>query len=266
MEISSDTKIAALLKENPQALDAIISISAHYKKLQNPLLRKILAARVSIADAAKVGGVTIEAFYNKLLPLGFSVKKHQPSPQYAKVKNVEGKVLSYDVILDVRDDLKKGKDPFSRILDALKKLPKNNTLLLVNSFVPAPLVKILEKKGFEVFCYEEEPKLVKTYISKKHDKDIVVEADTDRCETIQTLKNTFGDNIKVINVKNLEMPGPMVKILEEAKSLPSGHALHVLHKKVPVYLLPELQDLGFEAYIEEKSENDVELLVYRKRS
>jgi|GEM_PF-6123362 len=45
MIINGDTKIAALLKANPDALEAIIGISPGFKKLRNPVLRKILAAK-----------------------------------------------------------------------------------------------------------------------------------------------------------------------------------------------------------------------------
>ncbi|MCC6542735.1 MAG: DUF1858 domain-containing protein, partial [Flavobacteriales bacterium] len=48
MTITSDTKIAALLRESPDALEAIISLSPKYNKLRNPLLRKLMASRATI--------------------------------------------------------------------------------------------------------------------------------------------------------------------------------------------------------------------------
>lgn len=71
MYINEDTKISALIRHNPKSIDAIVSISNNFDKLKNPILRKILASRVSIKQAAKIGGSTIEAFYDKLTPLGF---------------------------------------------------------------------------------------------------------------------------------------------------------------------------------------------------
>ncbi|MDX5436888.1 MAG: DUF1858 domain-containing protein, partial [Pontibacter sp.] len=56
MEIAANTKISAILKANPDAIEAIAAINRHFEKLRNPLLRKILASRVTIADAARIGG------------------------------------------------------------------------------------------------------------------------------------------------------------------------------------------------------------------
>ena len=43
--INANTKINAVLKEHPQALEAIISISPKFNKLSIPLLRKLVASR-----------------------------------------------------------------------------------------------------------------------------------------------------------------------------------------------------------------------------
>jgi hypothetical protein len=54
MLINSQTKIAALLKHNPDALEAIVPLSPDFKKLRNPVLRKLMAGRTSIAMASKM--------------------------------------------------------------------------------------------------------------------------------------------------------------------------------------------------------------------
>ena len=43
--INANTKIASLLKEHPDALETIISISPKFTKLRNPVLRKVIAGR-----------------------------------------------------------------------------------------------------------------------------------------------------------------------------------------------------------------------------
>jgi hypothetical protein len=59
------------------------------------------------------------------------------------------------------------------------------------------------------------------------------------------------------------MPLPMVTILSELEKLPEHKALFVLHKKVPVYLLPELKDRGFSYLIQNTPDDKVNLLIYR---
>lgn len=60
MVINSDTKIAAILKQHPDALEAIISIDQKFGKLRNPLLRKLMAGRTSIAMASKIAGTELK--------------------------------------------------------------------------------------------------------------------------------------------------------------------------------------------------------------
>ncbi|HRF19059.1 MAG TPA: DUF1858 domain-containing protein, partial [Chitinophagaceae bacterium] len=66
MIINANTKIATVLKAHPGALEAIISISPKFQKLRNPILRKLMAGRTSLAMASKVGGCTINEFFEKL--------------------------------------------------------------------------------------------------------------------------------------------------------------------------------------------------------
>jgi hypothetical protein len=62
MTINADTKIGAILKENPEALEAIVSISTRFEKLRNPLLRKIMAPRTTLSMASRVGGCSVSDF------------------------------------------------------------------------------------------------------------------------------------------------------------------------------------------------------------
>jgi len=73
MTINANTKIASLLKHNADALEAIVSISPKFAKLKNPILRKVIAARTSIAMASKLGGCSVGDFFKKLQPLGFDI-------------------------------------------------------------------------------------------------------------------------------------------------------------------------------------------------
>src|SRR5690554_1548992 len=73
MFINEHTKISALLKHHPDVLDAIVALSADFKKLRNPVLRALMAKRTSIAMASKVGRCTPTDFFKALEPLGFEV-------------------------------------------------------------------------------------------------------------------------------------------------------------------------------------------------
>ncbi len=51
--------------------------------------------------------------------------------------------------VDVREDLRKGEEPFAKIMAASLDVQEGEVLLLRVSFEPFPLYKVLESKGFE---------------------------------------------------------------------------------------------------------------------
>lgn len=53
------------------------------------------------------------------------------------------------VRLDVREDLKAGREPFHKIMAAVQALREGQRLLLVAPFEPKPLYKVLGRMGFD---------------------------------------------------------------------------------------------------------------------
>lgn len=52
------------------------------------------------------------------------------------------------VTVDVREDIRQGREPFDRIMAAVGRLEPGETLLLINSFEPLPLYRVMEQNGF----------------------------------------------------------------------------------------------------------------------
>jgi len=55
---------------------------------------------------------------------------------------------AYPLVLDVREDIAEGREPFQKIMAAVKSLSPAQPLVLVNSFEPVPLYGVLEQQGF----------------------------------------------------------------------------------------------------------------------
>jgi len=51
-------------------------------------------------------------------------------------------------LLDVRPDIEKGGDPFSRIMAAVATLAPGEALEIIAPFEPFPLYTVMEEKGF----------------------------------------------------------------------------------------------------------------------
>jgi uncharacterized protein (DUF2249 family) len=268
MIINANTKIALILKEHPDALEAIISINPTFEKLRNPMLRKELSVRTSLAMASKMAGCEVNDFFSKLSPLGFEIDM-TTLPVEEKVKELPAFIttLTEEQIIDfdVRDLLASGKDPLTLILEKIKTVQPGQVLKIINTFEPVPLIKKLEKQGFIVYADEISNDLVETYFYKQTEKDAIrVEPGETTNEAWDEVMNRFKSKLVTVDVRELEMPQPMLTILSELDKLPADKALHVYHKRIPVFLLPELADRKFEYRIQEISDGNVHLLIYKK--
>jgi uncharacterized protein (DUF2249 family) len=267
MYINEHTSIAYLIKQEPKALEAIISLAPGFSKLRNPIIRKLMAGRTSIAMAADIGGCNVEAFYNKLSPLGF--KPQNMNEQTAKpVPKAETEAPEFPsskiVEMDVRPLLQQGTDPLAAIMKQLSALKPDEALSIINTFIPTPLIHVLDRKGYthHINKINDEHYVTTFYPGKiKNEKPEKAMA-LDPAVFMNKLAE-YKTRYKELDVRHLEMPLPMTSILESLFHLPKDHVLYVHHKKFPVFLLPELEERGYQMVYVEHQEG-VDLLIYRK--
>ena len=269
MTINANTKIASILKSRPDALEAIISISPRFEKLRNPVLRKLMAGRTSLAMATRLGGCQLKDFFTKLAPLGFEIDSQVKPLTDEKVPVptfITGLRKEQLITLDVRPVISSGKDPLNIILEKVKSINAGQVLKIINSFEPTPLILMLQKKGFETYADNISEGLVETYFFKPASaaKETAVEYVKPKKGWDDVLKE-FENKLVEVDVRNLEMPLPMMTILEAIENLPGDNALFVYHKRIPVFLLPELAGKGFEYRINEISNGEVHLLIFKDK-
>lgn len=269
MHINEKTKIAALLKHHPDALETIVGLSPDFEKLRNPILRKLMAGRASIAMAAKIGGCRPEDFFEKLKPLGFigdsSVKEicHHRKPLPPFLQAIESNRL---VVLDVRPVLAGGKDPLNLILQTVKALKPGQVLKIINTFEPTPLMGVLKKQGFLSYADHLEEKLVETWFYKQeavHEPKPETASEAVTSGDWEQIIKYYEGHLQTVDVRAMEMPLPMTTILEALEQLPEGQALYVYHKRIPVFLLEELKNRVFDYRIREQGEGEVHLLIFK---
>ncbi|HTN08546.1 DUF2249 domain-containing protein [Agriterribacter sp.] len=268
MIINAGTKIATILKQNNAALEAIIAVSPKFEKLRNPILRKVMAGRTSLAMAAKVGGCTVDDFFMKLKPLGFETDMITTLAGEETKKPVPAFMTSLKkeqiIELDVRPVIASGKDPLGIIVQKVKTIQPGQVLKIINTFEPTPLMALLEKQGFVSYADAIKEDWVETYFYKTDvAKTPVKDVPAGSSEGWDMVLQQFESHIKTIDVRHLEMPGPMMTILESLETLPADTALYVYHKRIPVFLLPELAERKFGYRIKEISDGEVHLLIFK---
>lgn len=282
MEINGNTRISDLIKENKDSIHAIASLAKPLEKLKNPLLRKLMASRVTIAEAAKMGGCTLADFERVLIPMGFTFIDSD-----LKEGSTDDKVPIWLKILpetsieryDVREILAGGKDPLKQIMARFKAVPIGSALCIINTFEPVPLVRLLEREGVLSFTKtirtnEYHTFFYKVSITKSSPEPIEKAVTLQSTEKVRMLdERSFQDiydrftpsKIRVIDVRHLEMPGPMQTILEIIPDLADDEALYVNHKRIPLYLLEEIADEDYCVNIFTLAETDVKLLIHKAK-
>ncbi|AWO00361.1 hypothetical protein DLD77_00880 [Chitinophaga alhagiae] len=265
MVINARTRIAAILKHHPAALEAIISISPKFEKLRNPLLRKLIAGRATVAMASKIGGCPVGDFFAKLRPLGFDIDLATPAGPEEK-QDVPGflKTVKPDqvVLLDVRPVLALGQDPLNIILEKVRHLQSGQVLKIQNTFEPTPLMLLLQKQGFASYAEQIDDNLVETFFYRTSAEEWHPAPTAEGQMNWDNILRQFKGKLKTIDVRHLEMPLPMLTILEELDQLPVETALFVYHKRIPVFLLPELAQRQFDYRIKEISDGEVHLIIF----
>ena len=267
MKITAKTKISQIIKYDRNVIDVIASINKHFRKLKNPILAKILASRVNVADAAKVGGVSTEEFLKKLQENGYEVEFNQEEKQVSQEKKTNTIMEKKNIVtLDVRPILSGGADPFDEIMKTIKGMKEEETLLIINTFEPVPLLNILQKRGYIYQTERPEPGIVHCFLQKSGQAtpiDEVKEVKGNETNDFNAIEIRFKEKLTEIDVRNLEMPMPMVATLEALEKLKEGEALYVNHKRLPRYLLPELENRGYKFVTKPIDENNLKLIIFK---
>ncbi|MCL6494878.1 MAG: DUF2249 domain-containing protein [Ignavibacterium sp.] len=264
--ITKDMKVSEVLSKYPDTLNVFIQISPHFKKLNNKVLRKALASRVTVQQAASIAGVDL----NKLL---FELNKSINEKINFDNINEENKVIqtvekpefinaiSKEKIieLDVRPIINSGKDPFLDIMNKVKSLKDDEVLLIINSFEPIPLYTVLGEKGFEHWA-EKTDEAFKVYFFKcNSEKNISDE------ESKSKISLSDFEYVIEIDVRELPPPEPMMKIFEKLSEVDDKTILLVHHHREPLMLYPKLEERGFEAISNKIEENYYKVLIFKKR-
>lgn len=167
--ILPSTKVAELLDHYPELEAVLIALAPPFQKLKNPLLRKGVAKVASLKHAATVAGLPINNLVNKLRaavgqePIisgdsSESITYFSRQPAWFDseriVKSIDERSADPNIV------------PVVSVLQAAAHLHVGEILELVTSFLPAPGIDVMKKKGLRVWSVQERPDLIRTFIAR----------------------------------------------------------------------------------------------------
>lgn len=268
MTVNADTRIADILKARPEALEAIVALSPKFARLRNPILRRMMAGRTSVRMACRIGGCTLNEFLGSLGRIGFSIQpgdEEQPVTGTPPADSFVNRFVSSDIVqLDVRPLLSEGRDPLKLIMKTIAAMREGQALRLVTDFEPLPLMHLLSAKGFRYSCEPQAEGIYHTYFHGGKPGEPVPQAAPAGAAEWNAVLASFAGRTREVDVRALEMPQPMLTILGELETLEDGQALFVYHKRVPLFLIPELANLGYSYRFVEEGPGEVRMLIYRR--
>ena len=80
---------------------------------------------------------------------------------------------------------------------------------------------------------------------------------------VETLLARLNEAVRVLDIRGLEPPQPMVRVLEEIEKLPTGTRLEVHHDRRPLLLYPQLEHRGFRHETDEPQPGLVRIRIWK---
>ena len=254
--ITADTNLASLLDAHPELVELLAGYHDHFARLRNRLLRRVMAPRVTVGQAAAIAGLPVTEMVAVLRrAVGEPANAAETSPTSAADSEPARRPSELDgrrvVEVDVRDDIRRGEEPFARIMAAVKTVGAGDALVVRVPFEPVPLYDVLGRRGLA------------------HWSERLAEADwrawfyRGPATAAAPGRAAVPEAGSTLDVRGLEPPQPMVRVLERLDTLPPDGTLTVLHERRPMFLYPQLDARGFSHETDEPEPGLVRIVIRR---
>lgn len=244
-------RVDAVLARDPARTASLVEMLAgrhpQLARLRSATMRRVMARLVTVEQVARLTGEPVDALVAALnAALGIAATGVVPSPATpaaVAAPSARGWSPADEVELDVRDDLRHGREPFSRIMAAVAALAPHQVLHVRTTFEPVPLFAVLARRGF---AHAAEPHAADDWSVWFHRPVASVRDDAPPPDAPPAVSTVVDDVADVtLDVRGLTPPQPLQRTLEALETLPSGATLVQVNDRVPQFLLPLLHERGF---------------------
>lgn len=287
--VRAGDRVNDVLARDEALVEVFVRHSKHFIKLRNRTMRRIMARLVTVQDASRMAAVPLDTLLRELNDaLGISSTRDAVPANSSSARDESGAVntpggrsntdsltsspmshpaSAHVVEVDVREELRQGREPLARIMAAVNALRDDDVLQVRAIFEPVPLFTLLAKRGFahesaqhavddwSVWFWRDAASRVATISSAPSDSS----ADPSDARGPAASDPT----ITWLDVRGLEPPEPLMRTLAALETLPAGHRLVHVNSRVPQLLLPMLAERGFACELDESHTDQVLLRIWR---
>ncbi len=274
LPVTRTDRVSDVIARDESLIEVFVRHSSHFTKLRNRSLRRIMGRLVTIDEAARIASIPAALLVRDLNDaLGVA----DPSTEVAELSAVTVTATGESgdsglihppnapiVEVDVRDDLRAGREPFSKIMAAVGALRDDEVLHLRAIFEPAPLFTVLAKRGLvhESHSHASDDWSVWFW------KPVVEQAHTEQAVDVTTAVDPvplIDSAVVELDVRGLLPPEPMLRTLAALETLPPNTQLVQINSRVPQFLLPMLAERGYACDVDESVSDRVLVRIWRPR-
>jgi uncharacterized protein (DUF2249 family) len=249
--ITAETNLGQLLDEHPTLVEFLAGYHEHFAALRDRMRRRVMAPRVTVGQAATLAGVPAPELIGALRRAvgeepGTAEAPAAPTPGVESAPRPSALERLRPVELDVRDEIRRGEEPFARIVAAAKSLGADEALVIRAPFEPVPLFDVLGRRGLAHWS------------ERLGEADWRVWFHRAASPTAAPVAPAGG---ATLDVRGLEPPQPMVRVLQRLTGLGPGETLTVLHERRPTFLYPLLDERGLRHETDEPEPGLVRIVI-----
>jgi hypothetical protein len=251
-QLTGQSRLSEVLKLYPDAWRRLSNSYPIFSHLHSAA-GSPMAGAVWLQDLAHVAGLPLEAVIEVIT----SETARAAGPAFAPADDAAFPEEQGAIRLDVRPMIAAGQEPFASVMKAAAQVGQGGTLLLEAPFDPAPLRRVLARKGF----VSQGRKLAEDHWRIAFRRGAAPAAVPAPPPPGVLWSETDGAHL---DVRGLEAPQPMVQIL----ALIDAGALNeftVHHERDPVFLYPELEERGWGCRIVAEVPGEVRLKLSRRK-
>ena len=264
-------RVSDVLARDESLVEVFVRHSPHFEKLRNRSLRRVMAALVTVEQAARVAGVEVDVLLRDLngaLAGDAAAEAHgaggRATDGASTVPAAAKRPVELPAVeLDLREDMRAGREPFSRIMAAVHALGDGRALRLRTIFEPVPLFAVLARRGFLYESRQHAPDDWSVWFwsgASRHESTV---PDGSATPSASEPGDVGDERTHTLDVRGLQPPEPMMRTLAALETLPEGHEVLQINVRVPQLLLPMLAERGFACAVDESQPDRVLVRIWR---